>query len=166
MGVLATYHIHDHSQIVGVIGYLNSNFSSAVADGKPLVVRISDKQDDRTVAQNRLYWLWLTQWAKHQGTTKEHEHFFFKYKYLISIYQRDDQQFAEMCHAIRIVKKELGETEQYKAIRDGVIRETSTTKATVKQMTEYLNRIHDFCLKHGCKLIIPDELKWCYDGER
>ena len=42
---------------------------------------------------------------------------------------------------------------------DGVIRETSTTKMTVKQFSEYLSHIHNFTLvRLGIMLTTPDEL--------
>ncbi|WP_325774644.1 hypothetical protein [Acinetobacter pollinis] len=37
---------------------------------------------------------------------------------------------------------------------------TSTTKATVIQMSEYLNSIHDFCVVQGKYLEMLDDLKW------
>lgn len=146
-----------------MIRYLNENHSQAIADGEPLVVRISNKQEQRTHAQNRLYWLWLSDFARHTGNDKDTLHFNFKYKYLISIYMRDDPEFNEMALSIKNLKNILGETEQFKSIRDGVIRQTSTTKANTKQMTEYLNCIYDECLiKHQFKLKVPDDLRWCY----
>ncbi|QJT69904.1 hypothetical protein fEgAba01_48 [Acinetobacter phage fEg-Aba01] len=57
----ATFPINSYSGIVQVINYLNNNHSKAAAEGKPLVVRINQKEDDRSAAQNRLYWAWLEQ---------------------------------------------------------------------------------------------------------
>lgn len=163
----AVFQINQHSDVLKVHNFLAQHQMSAVADGKPLIVRISDKQETRTKAQNRLYWLWLSDFAKHTGNDEETLHFEFKYRFLIFIYMRDDPDFNEMALSIANLKDVLGETEQYKVIRDCVIKQTSTTKANTKQMTEYLNRIYDYCLvKHGFKMKIPDDLKWCYDGER
>lgn len=157
------FNIYQHSQIAGVIRYLNEHHSQAIIDGEPLVVRISNKQEQRTHAQNRLYWLWLSDFARHTGNDKDTLHHEFKYKYLISIYMRDDPEFNEMALSIKNLKNILGETEQFKAIRDGVIRQTSTTKANTKQMTEYLNCIYDECLlKHQFQLKVPEDLTWAW----
>ncbi|OJU86076.1 MAG: hypothetical protein BGN93_07835 [Acinetobacter sp. 39-4] len=159
----AVFPIPNHAQIAKVTNYLNLNHAKAAVEGKPLIVTISTKQIDRSSAQNRLYWKWLTQFADHVGSTKEEQHTFFKRKFLISIFNRDDAEYAEMCTAIAALKK--NECEEYKAIADHVIKLTSTSKASVKQMNEYLNQIEAFCLMHGAKLLIPYDLEWCYrDG--
>lgn len=158
----ALFTINNHAEIEKVINYLNLNHAKAAVEGKPLIVTISTKQMDRSTAQNRLYWKWLTQFADHIGSTKEEQHTFFKRKFLISIFNRDDAEYAEMCRAIAALKK--NECEEYKVIADHVIKLTSTSKATVKQMNEYLNQIEVFCLMHGAKLLIPCDLEWCYQA--
>ena len=156
--IQGTYLLKSHSDQVRLDIFLNQHRDSAYADGQPLVVRVSQKQEDRSLAQNRLYWKWLKQWSDHQGTDKDSEHFFFKKKFLIGIYNRDDPEFAEMCRAIKTLK--ANEQEEYEAIANHVIKLTSTRNATTAQFTEYLNDIHAFCLKHGCYLEVPDDLKW------
>ena len=42
----------------------------AASEGKPLVVLIAPQEKDRSKAQNRLYWMWLNQWAKKQERIK------------------------------------------------------------------------------------------------
>ncbi len=161
---VAVFPILSHGDVTKVIAYLNQHHSQAIADGEPLVVNISTKMEKRTHAQNRLYWLWLSDLARETGNDKETLHFNFKYKYLISIYMRDDPEFNEMALSIKELKNILGETDIFKAIRDGVIRETSTTKANTKQMTEYLNNIFDECVvKHGIRLKVPDDLAWAWE---
>lgn len=88
-------------------------------------------------------------------------HFEFKKKFLIGILKRDDDEYAAMCLAISALKQ--SESEQFRAIADHVIKLTSTSKASVKQMNEYLNQIEAFCLMHGAKLLIPYDLEWCYN---
>ena len=152
--------IKSHEQITKVIAYMHSNYTQANNEGKPLVVRIDQKEDDRSTAQNRLYWMWLGQIEKVTGQCKNDLHIHFKRNKLIRIYYRDDQQYAEMCDAIKVLQK--NEQAEYQAIADSVIRMTSTTNMTTKQMTEYLNYIHDFAVKQNIKLVIPDDLLWCY----
>ena len=159
----AVFPINTHSDITKAISFMHSNYTKAIESGKPLRVVIDQKQDDRSSAQNRLYWMWLGQIERKTGQHKDSLHFEFKKKYLIFIYKRDDQEFAEMCDSISRVKQ--SEPDEYKLIGEHVIKLTSTTKATVKQMTEYLNYVHDFAVtKLGIHLTVPDDLKWAWSG--
>lgn len=157
----AVFPIQSHADITKAINYMHTNYTQAINEGRPLRVVIDQKQDDRSTAQNRLMWMWLGQIEKKTGQDENSLHYEFKKKFLIYIYRRDDQQFAEMCHAIAKVKQT--EPDEYKAIGEQVIRLCSTTKATVKQMTEYLNYVHDFAVTQlNVFLTVPDDLKWCY----
>lgn len=157
----AVFPINSHADITKAISYMHSNYTQAVESGKPLRVVIDQKQDDRSAAQNRLMWMWLGQIERKTGQDKDSLHHEFKKKFLIFIYKRDDQEFAEMCKSIAKVKQ--SEPDEYKVIGEHVIKLTSTTKATVKQMTEYLNYVHDFAVvRLGVHLTVPDDLKWCY----
>ncbi len=160
---IAVFPITAHSETIKVQGYLNAHFQKAIDEEKPLVVRISQQADDRTAAQNRLMWMWIGQIERKTGQDKDSLHHEFKKKWLIFIYRRDDQQFAEMCSAIGNLKQ--SEPDEYKIIGEQVVRLASTTKATVKQMTEYLNYIFDYAATRlGIHLTVPDDLKWCYQG--
>ncbi|MCO8044970.1 recombination protein NinB [Acinetobacter bohemicus] len=157
----AVFPIQSHADITKAINYMHTNYTKAINEGKPLRVVIDQKQDDRSTAQNRLMWMWLGQIEKKTGTDKDQLHYEFKKKFLIYIYRRDDQDFAEMCHAIAKVKQ--SEPDEYETIGKQVIRLCSTTKLSVKQMTEYLNYVHDFAVTQlGVHLTVPDDLKWCY----
>jgi len=123
---------------------MHTHYTQAINEGKPLVVRIDQKQDDRSTAQNRLMWMWLGQIEKKTGQDKDSLHYEFKKRFLIYIYRRDDQEFAETCNAIAMLKQ--NECEEYRVIAEQVIRLCSTTKLSVKQMTEYLNYVHDFAV--------------------
>lgn len=157
----AVFPIQSHADITKAINFMHTHYTQAINEGKPLRVVIDQKQDDRSTAQNRLYWMWLGQIERKNGTDKDQLHYEFKKKFLIYIYRRDDQDFAEMCHAIAKVKH--SEPDEYETIGKQVIRLCSTTKATVKQMTEYLNYVHDFAVTQlNVFLTVPDDLKWCY----
>jgi len=157
----AVFPIQSHADITKAINYMHTHYTQAINEGKPLVVRIDQKQDDRSTAQNRLYWMWLGQIERKNGTDKDELHYEFKKKFLIYIYRRDDQEFAEMCHAIAKVRQ--SEPDEYETIGKQVIRLCSTTKLSVKQMTEYLNYVHDFAVTQlNVFLTVPDDLKWCY----
>ena len=153
--------IQSHADIDKVVNFIDSNYTKALEEKKPLRVVIDQKQDDRSTAQNRLYWMWLGQIEKKNGTHKDQLHFEFKKKFLVFIYRRDDQEFAETCNAIAMLKQ--NECEEYRVIAEQVIRLCSTTKLSVKQMTEYLNCVHDFTVTQlNVFLNIPDDLKWCW----
>ncbi|WP_180036949.1 MULTISPECIES: recombination protein NinB [unclassified Acinetobacter] len=158
----AVFPIQSHADITKAINYMHTNYTQAINEGKPLRVVIDQKQDDRSTAQNRLYWMWLGQIERKTGQDKDSLHYEFKKKFLIYIYRRDDQDFAEMCDAIARVRQ--SEPDEYETIGKQVIRLCSTTKLSVKQMTEYLNYVHDFAVTQlHVHLTVPDDLKWCYE---
>lgn len=153
----AVFTIKDHSDIGKTINYLHNNYTQANFENKPLVVEIKPFEKDRSKAQNRLYWKFLTQWAKHQGTDKDAEHLFFKKKFLAVIFYRDDVgQYRNTFDAVKVLKKQ--NHPMYQQVADGLNELITTTDASVEQFTEYLNDIHAFCLKHGKYLSTPDDL--------
>jgi hypothetical protein len=155
----AVFPINSHADITKAISFMHTNYTKALEENKPLVVRIDQKQEDRSKAQNRLYWLWMAQWAKHQGTDKDSEHLFFKKQFLARIYHRDDVgQYRKTFAAVKVLKDQ--KHPQYQAVADGLNELITTTDASVEQFTEYLNDIHAFCNKHGCWLSTPDDLKY------
>lgn len=157
----ACFVIKSFEEVGRAIAYMHRHHAAACEDGKPLVVRIDQKQEDRSKAQNRLYWLWLSQWSKHQGTDKDTEHLFFKKQFLARIYHRDDVgQYRKTFAAVKVLKDQ--QHPMYQQVADGLNELITTTDANVEQFTEYLNDIHAFCLKHGKYLSTPDDLKWCY----
>ncbi|EJB8497996.1 hypothetical protein MW349_004117 [Acinetobacter baumannii] len=151
--------IKNHSDINYVIGYLNNNHAKAASEGKPLVVLIAPQEKDRSKAQNRLYWMWLNQWAKRQGTDKDYEHLFFKKKFLSVIFYRDDVgQYKKTFDAVRLLRDQKHPA--YEQVAAGLNELISTTDASVVQFTEYLNDIHAFCNTQGCWLETPEDLMW------
>lgn len=126
-----------------------------------LEVTIQPESRKRSLAQNRLYWSWVTQWANHTGDSEARAHHVFKYKFLVTIFYRDDEQYAAMCDSVKVLKGiDRG---HYDKIAAHVIRQTSTTDASVKQMTEYLDRVERYCYANDFKLTIPNELAWVRD---
>ena len=155
----AVFPIQSHADITKAINYMHTNYTQAINDGKPLVVEIRPESKDRSKAQNRLYWKWLHEIHRKTGNDEDQLHFEFKKKFLIGILKRDDKDYADMCLAISALKQ--SESEQFEAIANGVIRETSTTRMNTAQFTEYLNLIEAFALKtFGLVLPVPDDLKY------
>ena len=162
----AVFPIQSHADITKAINYMHTHYTQAINEGKPLRVVIDQKPEDRSKAQNRLYWMYLSQWAKYQGTDKDSEHLYFKKHFLARIYYRDDVgQYRETFDAVKVLKDQKHPVYQY--VADGLNELISTTDATVEQFTEYLNDIHGWCNKHGCYLMTPDDLKFLFEyGEQ
>lgn len=155
----AVFSIRSDQDLENATAYILGHYQQAINDQRPLVVRINTKQEDRSLAQNRLYWKWLTQWANHQGTDKNTEHLFFKRKFLSLIYFRDDvKQYRATFNAVKELK--LQKHRLYDQVANGLNELVTTKDANTTQFTEYLNDIHTFCLKHGCYLQTPDDLMW------
>lgn len=112
---------------------------------------ITDEQ--RNVAQNRLYWMWLTDMEhttnnEMAGHDQNYWHRKMKFQFLMRIYERDSQEYAELVSSMRRLK-ELGMQNEYQAIARFVTDNTSTTKASVHQFAEYLTRIQNYCMSKG-----------------
>ena len=162
----AVFPINSHADIDKVVNFIDSNYTKALEENKPLVVRIDQKQSKRSEAQNKLYWLWVTQWAKHTGSDKDSEHVFLRRKFLARIFQRDDVgMYRETISVMNNLEQVLGLSEKqlYDKIANEMADKMSTTEANTKQFTEYLNDIHAFCLKHGCYLNTPDDLMYAWE---
>lgn len=119
--------------------------------------------EQRTVAANRLYWMWLTDCERttvneYAGHDQDWWHVMFKKKFLMRIYERDSQEYAELLQSVRKVKA-AGLEDEAQRIYDHVATETSTTRATVSQFREYLNRIERTCQGLGIWLRTD---KWLY----
>lgn len=149
------FRLTDNVVLANCVQYLLATHEQS---DKPLIVRISTQDEKRSLAQNRIYWKWCTQAANAWGDDKESVHFDFKRRFLLRIFYRDDSEYAQMCDALRALEKaDIG---RYKAIAPEVIKLTSTTKATTKQMTEYLDDIYRFCYVQGLLLETPADLEW------
>ena len=158
----AVFPIQSHADITKAISFMHTNYTKALEENKPLVVYIEQESRERSKQQNKLYWKWLTQWAKHQGNDKDSEHLFFKKHFLSRIYDRDEvNQYKKTFAAVKVLKDE--KHPMYQQVADGLIELISTTDASVDQFTEYLNDIHSFCLKHGCYLNTPDDLMYVWE---
>lgn len=136
-------------------------FMAQQSSDEVLEVVIQPESRKRSLAQNRLYWMWLAQASKHWGNSEDDLHIEFKRRFLLKIYYRDDGQFAEMCDSIKTLQQM--DLQKYESIAGEVVKLVSTTKANDKQMSEYLDGIYRFCYAQDLLLNVPDELKWVRD---
>lgn len=114
-------------------------------------VIIKPHKKDRSLDQNALYWKWLTVIAADLGETKEDVHERYKGKYLVNIYERDNPEYAEMVQSIRNIWRQ-GMKKEATALRNSIVSLTSTTAATVPQMSEYMNAVEQDAIKLGIRL--------------
>jgi len=119
-----------------------------------LVIRPYHK--DRSAEQNSLYWKWLTVIGDHLGEPKDALHETYKDRWLVSIYERDNPDYAEMIQALRAVWHKGMKTEAVN-LRKKVVAMTSTTTATVKQMNEYMTSIERHAAELGVRLPFPED---------
>lgn len=137
-------------------------------ENKDLVIAVTidvmDRDKARTVAQNSLYWMWVTIIAEATGLSKDDQHTDLKRNHLARIYARDDPEFAEMALSLRMYKR-LATPEEYAPLARGVAALMSTTKATTRQMTEYLNDIDKYYYAQGLVLPKPDDYMWIMGDE-
>lgn len=128
-----------------------------------LEVIVQPVSNNRSLAQNRIYHMWVAYFSQQTGATIDDVYFDFKRRFLLRIYYTADNEFAEMCNSIKAL--EQLDLAKYDSISKQVINLTSTTKASVEQMTEYLKQIERFAYTQNVMLPIPDELRWALDDK-
>ena len=167
----AVFPIQSHADITKAINYMHTNYTQAINEGKPLVVRIDQKQEDRSKAQNRLLHMWFGQIARHTGDTPEAIKFEMKKRYLAKIYVRDSEEAREAYDAVigyrDVVQSLDGEdkkihTVKYNRVVKMFIQDhVKSSKATKKQFSEFCDKIHAFAsVELGVYLNCPDDLKY------
>jgi hypothetical protein len=114
-------------------------------------VTFEDIKTDRSTAQNRLMWGWIadcenTECNEHSGKTKAEWHKYFKHK-LMLIFMRDDEDYAELILTVSDVSGSA-----FDVMMNFIVDNTSTTKCSVVQFTEYLREIERFCGQAGIML--------------
>ena len=111
---------------------------------------------DRSLAQNGLYWVWLTIIAGERGQVKDEIHLECKKRFLIPIFERDNPEYAEMIQSVRTVWKS-GLHKDAHSLKRQIIKLTSTRDADTKQFTEYLNDIERDAQEKGVWLPHPED---------
>jgi len=131
---------------------------SKLPTDKGMVVEITKQKDRRSVAQNRLYWSWVTELAGEDGLTKEEEHLILKKRILAPLFIRDDiKGFAQTVTLIREVWRS-GLSEKAQHLYDGVCQWISTRDCSVELFSEYLDDIEKDAMSRGIILTRPEDL--------
>ena len=76
----AVFPIQSHADITKAINYMHTNYTQAINEGKPLRVVIDQKAEQRSVAQNRLFYMWMSELQRKTGQSEDSLKFFFKKK--------------------------------------------------------------------------------------
>lgn len=118
-----------------------------------------DDDKERSKAQNRLYWRWVTDIANKMGDDKDSVHIELKRRFLAKIYCRDFGEYAELADNMKACKESLP-AHQYEKLAINIIKQLSTTRASTKQFKEYLDMIYYWAYAKGIGLSVPDELAW------
>lgn len=130
-------------------------------------VVIREYKVDRSLAQNSLYWKWLDIAGRDFGYTSDEWHDECRLMFLAKIFEANPDRhpaLIETLKNLRIVAKQdmqLGVSLH----RQYILGAVSTTDASVKEFTEYLNRIDKHAAENGVVLPLPadigiDEKAW------
>lgn len=122
-------------------------------------VELIDGDKARSLSQNSLYWQWVGYLSDKLGDTREELHTRLKWQFLRPIYLRDDRGFAEMMLSVDEYRSQASKSE-FAVLAKGVSSLMSTTKASVKQMSEYMDAIDKYYYAQGYALPKPDDYMW------
>ena len=163
--------IKSFEEVGRAIAYMHRHHADALSDGKPLVVRIDQKQEDRSKAQNRLLHMWFGQIARFTGDEPEKIKYEMKKKFLAKIYIRDNPDALEAFEAVigyrdvlRLLngQEKLIHTAKYnRVVRMFIQDHVKSSKANKKQFSEFCDYIVAFAsVKLGVHLTMPDDLMY------
>lgn len=103
-------------------------------------VNIKVHKKDLSAEQRALYWVWLTTIGNELGESKDCLHLRYKDAFLVSIYERDKPEYAEMMQSLRDVWRKGAKGEAI-SLRGKIVALTSIMDADTKQMAEYMTEI-------------------------
>lgn len=126
------------------------------SEDKTHEVLIRPYKQDRSALQNSLLWFWYGVIGAELGWEKDDTHDFFKKKFLVRIYERDDVDYAGMVDAVRKIWN-AGMRADANTLTRQIIKLTSTTTANVDQFTEYLTLIERHAARLGIVLPRPED---------
>lgn len=112
-------------------------------------VDIQEYKRNRSLEANALYWKWLTVIGNELGESKDELHEDYKNRWLVSIFERDNPEYAEMIQSLRNVYRQ-GMHKEALALRKRIVALTSTTDCNTAQMSEYMTQIE----RHAASLNI------------
>lgn len=129
-------HIDDLKKIGFFVENQLKNEEKLTVIVKPFAPNITD-------AQRGLYFDWMTQIGSELGDSKEYYHDFFKAKFLINIFRRDDSDYEAAVQAV-VKTRAAGLVDEADTIARQIRDMTSITNADKTQMSEYMENIKHF----------------------
>lgn len=127
--------------------------------GEIVNVIVTDKDETRTQAQNRLYWQWVHILADKKGWADDEMHLYLKRKFLALILAKDDGEMLETIESLRVAKNSLP-LSHYERLARNVADGIRSSRVNTKQFTEYLNNIEQWAYLQGVALPVPEDLRW------
>jgi len=127
------------------------------------VVDIKKRSKIRSIEQNALYWKWIEIISSELGYKKEDFHYIMKKEFLLNIYLRNNHQGIVDC--VESVKKirdiaqrtqDINLNDQADTLARRIIEMLSTTDATTKEFSEYLDCIERKANSLGIRLPAPE----------
>jgi len=121
-----------------------------------MTVRVWD-DSGRSLDQNSLYWMWVKDFSDSTGYTTDNVHFEFKKRFLIPLFVRENiKGTADIVSTIQRVR--ANSPEDAETLVSFLIQNISTTDATKKIFTEYLDQIERFCHEKRVSLRHPQDI--------
>lgn len=127
--------------------------------GEIVNVIITDKDETRSQAQNRLYWQWVHILASNKGWADDEMHLYLKRKFLALILARDNGEMLETIESLKVAKNGLPPS-HYERLARNVADGIRSSTVNTKQFAEYLNNIEQWAYLQGVSLPVPDDLRW------
>jgi hypothetical protein len=121
------------------LGFAIQTISNAILMGKTIKLVISEWREKRSLSQNALMWMWLTEICEqiHKRIGEDHEpevlHEYFKKKFCPQ-------------KTVMLGRKEL--------------TFSSTKRLDIGEMTHYLIQIENWAIENGFRLTIPEDCEY------
>ena len=132
--------------------------------GHRFEVEVGPITNDRSKAQNRLYWKWLTVISE-LGESVNYYHIYFKRHILAKIYLAEGnvEGLKERVDRLKEIKP-LVSDDAYEEIAKTLADAITTTAATVQQFTQYLQEIEKWSIDMGIILPRSDDYDLAMNG--
>ena len=118
-------------------------------------ITIEPHKKNRSAAQNSLFWEWMTIIGGERGNLKDEMRDEYVERFLVPIFTRDDPEYADLWETVRDVWR-AGQKDEAQLIRRHIVKRTSTTHASVKQMSEMMEDIERDSISKGIYLPAPE----------
>lgn len=135
--------------------------------GDGLVMSIAKEKSKRSKAQHRLKWLWMQQIAReragNEGFTYNQWNDYLKGRYMRDLLISQDEEYQAYFDTVEMMWHGLTpgqKSENRYGIVMAVGKALKTEDLTVKNMSEFMNRVDQFAIELGIQLITPAELSW------